>query len=213
MKPRSGLPGRLGRKEREGQLSSLAQELAGFGGRFLELLTARLALRVPDYNDASVLHSLLCDSDICRYTPHAASPGLAYTQALVAHWNAARSRGLLTFVISKFAADASPFGLAQIKTGRQGGEISFLISPQDWGRGYAAEALAEVLALGLRATPALRPWAICDAENQAAGKMLAKIGLLPDKQLPAYRKHPAMSLQPRDCILYRQAAQKRQSQI
>ena len=56
-------------------------------------------------------------------------------------------------------------------------EVGYALSSKYWGRGYATEALQEVLSCGFRASNLNRIHGFCDAENLASARVMEKAGM------------------------------------
>jgi RimJ/RimL family protein N-acetyltransferase len=59
----------------------------------------------------------------------------------------------------------------------RGGEIGFVFHPEFHGRGYAAEASAQLLRLGFEELGLHRVIGRCDARNTASAKVMERLGM------------------------------------
>ncbi|MHC1550372.1 GNAT family N-acetyltransferase [Phyllobacterium sp. K27] len=161
--------------------------------------TARLILRPPVYSDGPGLHELLSDADICRYSPFPPFTSIANTQFAIVEWREKRAQGLRTYVGATRSNPRTPIGFLQVGADE---EVGGVISPSKSGDGVATEALEVVIA----ALQLHNAWTIIDAEHAALIHTLGKVNIKPQKILPAYRIHPQISLEKRDCVLLQQEA-------
>jgi ribosomal-protein-alanine N-acetyltransferase len=148
-------------------------------GEFPRLVTARLVLRAFAPADAAEVQRLAGDLAVAEHTllPHPYADGVA--EAWIAGRRAAYEGG----------AEAS-FAIARIDDGALVGAIALALEPQCasarlgywlgrpyWGRGYASEAAAAVVAHGFETLGLERIWAPRFRGNAAAARVLEKVGL------------------------------------
>jgi len=148
-------------------------------GAFPRLVTARLVLRAFAPADAAEVQRLAGDFAVAAHTllPHPYGDGIA--AAWIAGRRAAYERG----------AEAS-FAIERIFDGALVGAIGLAFEPQRatarvgcwlgrpyWGRGYASEAAAAVVAHGFETLGLERIWAPRFRGNAAAARVLEKVGL------------------------------------
>ncbi|MEP7455225.1 GNAT family N-acetyltransferase [Phyllobacterium sp. SB3] len=158
--------------------------------------THRLILRQPVYSDAPGLHALLSDPVTCHFSPFRPFTD-ADTHFAIVEWREARDRGLRTFVGADRSDPTVPIGFIQVGPDE---ELGGLMSPKRAGDGLATEAMQVVItALQLR-----NAWTIIDAEHTALIHTLGKVNIKQQRILSAYRIHPQISLEKRDCVLLRQ---------
>ncbi|MBX2963457.1 MAG: GNAT family N-acetyltransferase [Cyclobacteriaceae bacterium] len=82
-------------------------------------------------------------------------------------------------------------------------QFGYIISPTQWGRGYATEACNTVLPV-LRAMPEVyRIGTFVDADNVASIRVLQKCGLVEEARLPGWFRFVNQNNQPKDCILFK----------
>jgi RimJ/RimL family protein N-acetyltransferase len=56
-------------------------------------------------------------------------------------------------------------------------DMGYVLSPDQWGRGYATEAARAILRFGFTGLGVHRVWSCCVPENTASAHMLEKIGM------------------------------------
>ncbi len=82
-------------------------------------------------------------------------------------------------------------------------QFGYVLSPSEWGRGYATEACLRMLAI-LKTIPTLyRIGTFVDTENTASIRVLVKAGLMEEARLEKWFRFINQGNQPRDCVLFR----------
>ncbi|MDK4706610.1 GNAT family N-acetyltransferase [Rhizobium sp. CNPSo 4062] len=156
--------------------------------------TPRLILRTPVHSDGPGLHALLSNPEVCRFSPYPPVTDIADTFFVIVEWREAWEQGLRTYVGADRLDPRNPIGFIQVGLDD---ELGGLLAPARSGNGLAVEALQAVIStLELR-----KAWTIIDAEHHALIHTLAKVNIRQEKLLPAYRVHPQISSERRDCVL------------
>jgi ribosomal-protein-alanine N-acetyltransferase len=136
-----------------------------------------LALRPLTGSDAPVVHSWARLPEVCRYQawgPNTPAESEAFTQAAAAAWSHYPQTRFAYAV--QVAGDV--VGTAELHLrGRHQAEISYLIHPDLWGRGYATDAAARLVDLGFHTFGRHRVYATCDPRNTASARVLTKLGM------------------------------------
>ena len=161
-----------------------------------EISTERLLLRLPVYDDGAALHEALGDPLTCRFLPHRPMRSLHQTRDLLAGACSRRDEGLHSYVIALKTQVATAIGIVQMGPD---GEIGAVMVRTSWGNGFITEALGAMFEL----LGARHAWCICDADHKAIARALARISIVPEARLPAYRVHPQISDRLRDCVRFR----------
>jgi RimJ/RimL family protein N-acetyltransferase len=82
-------------------------------------------------------------------------------------------------------------------------QFGYILSPTQWGQGYATEACTAVINL-LRALPSIhRVWTLVDAENIASIRVLQKSGLIQEARLEKWFRFINQNNDPKDCLIFR----------
>jgi len=144
-----------------------------------ELKTERLTLRRHREEDAAVLYrNFGCDPDMYRYsgwnpyaTEEAAEETIAgfirnYADPAFHGW-AIEQNGRLIGVIGAYDFDETKCSV----------EVGMSIEKASWGKGYAGEALAEVLRYLTEEEGIKTVTAWCEAENAASEKAMRRCGM------------------------------------
>ena len=80
--------------------------------------------------------------------------------------------------------------------------IGYVITPENWSKGYATEAMTN-LRDKLFENPKLRRfWTVCDLENLASARVMQKCGMQLEGILRSWRPSPNISNEPRDVFCY-----------
>ena len=82
-------------------------------------------------------------------------------------------------------------------------QFGYILSPQQWGMGYATEACRTVLA-AVRTLPGIyRISTFVDVENMASVRVLQKAGLVQEARLEKWFRFVNQGGQPKDCLLFK----------
>ena len=144
--------------------------------------TERLLLRVFTPDDLEPFMAMHSDPDIVRYVPY---PPLTREQA------EERLRSIATMTAIDDDAQQLRFAVELLETNEVIGDVSMWCSPSDrlqaeigyvfnprfHGRGYATEAVTEVLRIGFEEAGLHRITANADARNAASIRVLDRIGM------------------------------------
>lgn len=140
------------------------------------LRTERLTLRPFDVADAPRVQQLAGAEEIARNTlliPHPYPDGLA--EQWIGSHEAAALAGTLNLVID----DGELVGAIGLTINKEHdhAEVGYWVGVPYWNRGYATEALREVLRYGFEELGLNRIYAYHFTRNPASGRVLAKAGM------------------------------------
>jgi ribosomal-protein-alanine N-acetyltransferase len=143
------------------------------------LFSARLVLRPLSSDDASIVHKLVAEREIASTTlniPFPYEDGMA--EAWIATHEPAWQRGeIATFAITEPSEGlVGAIGLT-IDQKNQRAEAGYWIGLPFWGRGYATEALSEIIAFGFTQLNLNRIHASHFTRNPASGRVMIKAGM------------------------------------
>lgn len=146
------------------------------------IVTERLLLRPITAGDAAAMHAYKSRPDVCRYLPHDVLSlddvieRIATTYAVTALDEAGQA---LSLAVQEKASGALVGDVVLFWRSREhrGGEVGYVLDPAFHGRGYAAEAAREMLALGFDGLALHRILGRIDARNLASARVLEKLGM------------------------------------
>ena len=135
-----------------------------------EIRTERLLLRPARANDLEAFHTILGDRDATAYWSTPPHSDIAETESWLAAMLAIDPAKGEDFVIELDGRVIGKAGLFEFP------EIGFILHPDAWGKGYAAEALGPVLdrAFSIHRLPHVE--ADVDPRNEASLRLLQRLG-------------------------------------
>ena len=174
-----------------------------------ELHTPRLWLRPPRPGDADAAHTRWAgDAEVLRYLDWRPSTSLAQTRARL-DWDAARwlKGSTWTWLLIEPAQDPAPIGLISLTPQRLDGpahhlRLGYLLARAQQRRGLMFEALAALSAAVWHDPVVQRLDALCDVDNHASARLLARLGWTCEGRLHRHSLHPNAGDAPRDVWLY-----------
>ena len=160
-----------------------------------EIQTDRLALRRPQRSDVPALFDAFCaDPEVTRWLSWATHRSTADTHAFIdfsdVEWNRSPTGPLLIFTRHDGELIGST-GLAFETPTRA--STGYVMRKSAWGRGYATEAMACMVALS-DANDVVRLQAICHVDHLASARVLEKSGLVFEGILRAHTVFPNAGL-------------------
>ena len=82
-------------------------------------------------------------------------------------------------------------------------QLGYIISPTQWGKGYATESVCEVMRV-INTIPGIhRIGSFVDSQNMASIRVLQKSGFIEEARLEKWFRFVNQNNQPKDCILFR----------
>ncbi len=152
-----------------------------------ELLTPRLRLRLFRAADAPVVQRLAGERAVADTTlniPHPYPDGAA--EAWIATHRlffARREQAVFALTLRESGELLGACGLTVDDDGRAA-ELGYWLGRPHWGRGYASEGAAAVLAFAFNEFGLERVYAHCMVRNPASARVLARLGLVREAYLP-----------------------------
>jgi RimJ/RimL family protein N-acetyltransferase len=146
---------------------------------FPRLSTARLVLRAFAADDAADVQRLAGDPAVAEHTalPHPYRDGIA--EAWIAGREGACERGEETSFAIERAHDRALIGAIGLAFEPRNAvaKLGYWLGRPYWGRGYASEAAAAVVAHGFEDLALERIWAPRFRANESSARVLEKVGL------------------------------------
>jgi RimJ/RimL family protein N-acetyltransferase len=141
-----------------------------------------LLLREPRYADWPRVHEWGASEDVCRYQawgPNSPQATEAFVIAAVATCLIPATERPRFVWFAKHLADGV-IGAGELRVhsrAHRQGEISYVVHPQHWRRGYATWIGSQLLQRAFRDHALHRVFATCDPRNVASAAVLRKLGL------------------------------------
>jgi RimJ/RimL family protein N-acetyltransferase len=170
--------------------------------RLPTLATDRLLLRWLVPADAPALFAIFGDPEVCRYWSRPPLDDLAGAEALqreIAALFAART--LLQWGVVERATGAlvGTATLAALEPAHGRAEVGYALARAVWGRGYAAEALAALVAFAFEALALHRLEADVDPRNARSVRALERAGFVREGH---QRERYCLAGERQDALLY-----------
>lgn len=134
-----------------------------------EIRTERLLLRRATMADAPAMHRIMSDPRAMRYWSTLPHDNLAQTEAWLRSMVEADPTTSDDFMVTREGAVIGKFGAWRLP------EFGFLIDPEEWGKGYAGEAMVAFIA-HRRALGSAELTADVDPRNDASLRLLERHG-------------------------------------
>ena len=144
------------------------------------LETDRLLLRAILPKDAEDMYAYSCREDVTRHLLWSAHPNLSHTEAYIDYLQERYAVGdYYDWAIVKKDEDRmiGTVGFTSIDTANNTAEIGYVLHPELWGKGIAAEAAREILRFGFEVLALSRISAVCMKENAASLRVMEKCGM------------------------------------
>lgn len=147
----------------------------------MELRTARLLLRELCLDDVGPLNHIERQESVARYMsydPQTPEQTRAYIERRVAE-ALARPRRVFDLAITRAASREliGRCGLDVTRPEHHEAMVWYLLRPDCWGQGFAAEAVAALVGFGFGSLGLHRIWADCDVRNAASCRLVERLGM------------------------------------
>ncbi len=165
--------------------------------------TGRLSLRQAVQADAeTIFESYAQDIEVARYMTWKPHDSVEDTREFLRRCEQVWASGM-TFpwaICLKSSGDL--IGMIEVGINGQSAAMGYGIARPHWGHGYTTEAARAVIDWCLSQPPIYRVWAICDVDNPASARVMAKAGMEYEGVLKKFCVHPNISPIPRDVLCY-----------
>lgn len=145
------------------------------------LKSARLLLRDFTLEDWQDVHAYASQPEVCRFQawgPNTPDESRAYVERIIALAQVRPRTGFHLAVVFPPTETVIGAGGLDIRDQRfRSGEISYIIHPHYWKRGFATEVADTLLAFGFTALNLHRIIATCDPRNIASQRVLQKLSM------------------------------------
>lgn len=142
------------------------------------IVTSRLLLRRPLPADVVALKSLFCNQQVQRYLGGALSPQVAEEQVTrIFHaWADPQDEFWGEWVMCEQGSD-EPLGICSLGWFETEIEVSSMLTPTMWGRGYATEAAHASLIYGFQELQLDHIVGVTQEANRSSQHVLEKLGM------------------------------------
>jgi ribosomal-protein-alanine N-acetyltransferase len=167
------------------------------------ITTRRLVLRRPKLSDAAAIYEYASDPEVTRYmdwpTLSSVADAVARLEGAGLRWESGEEYSWVITV----KPDDRLIGSVACSLRGHAVDLGYVLSHNNWGRGYATEAANSVLQWAATLEGVHRIWATCDVENTASVRVLEKIGMSRKGVLRRWAHRPNLPPQPpRDAFVY-----------
>ncbi|MDM5248281.1 GNAT family N-acetyltransferase [Lysinibacillus sp. G4S2] len=141
--------------------------------------TERLVLRELTENDAQDVFNCFSNPDVLRHYGQKPLTSLDQVKQIIINFskNYDEKRGIKWGIALKGQKSIiGTIGFQEWSTEHKRADISYALFPENWGKGYAKEAVHRVISFGFQEMDLLRIGAIVFTENDASNKLLEKLG-------------------------------------
>ena len=149
----------------------------------MQLQTQRLLLRELITEDLNAIHEMNSLPEVDQYNTLGLPENIGATEKLLNDWlleQQTQSRLHYVFGIADIASNVF-IGMIGLRLGKpkyRNAEVWYKFFPDHWGKGYATEALKELLRFGFNDLNLHRIEAGCAVENIGSVKVLEKAGMI-----------------------------------
>jgi RimJ/RimL family protein N-acetyltransferase len=147
----------------------------------IELAGDRIGLRELESEDWPAIHSYASMPEACTYEawgPNSEEESRGFLETQLA---ARRKEPQATYPLAIFVPPRRDLiGMVTLHVRSQQhsqGELSYIVHPREWGKGYATDAANFILRFGFSQLKLHRIYATCDPRNIASSRVLEKVGM------------------------------------
>jgi ribosomal-protein-alanine N-acetyltransferase len=161
----------------------------GSGRMFPILETERLILRELNEDDTLAIFNCFSNKDVLRYYGQNPFTSTEQVKQIINNFskNYAEKRGIKWGIKIKGTTNIiGTIGFQEWSSEHKRADISYALFPEQWGKGYAREAVAKVISFGFNELELMRIGAVVFVENDASNKLLEKIGFIKEGVLRNY---------------------------
>lgn len=153
------------------------------------LETERIRLREIKKEDANRIFSYFSSDEVTRFYGQDSFQKIEDAENLIElfHKNYSEKRGIRWGIECKKTNELiGTIGFHLWSPRHKRAEIGYDLHPDNWGYGYAQEAVAEILSYGFKVMELTRIGAVVFIENDASNKLLLKLGFEREGILKSY---------------------------
>lgn len=168
-----------------------------------QLETDRLRLQRLRYEDADeIFYTYASKPEATRFVSWATHKSIEDTRAYLHYAVSAWKRNIDFSYAIRLKDDGRLIG--SIGALNDAGKVQFgyVLSPQQWGKGYATEACKAMLTELKKLHGIYRIWTLVDTDNTASIRVLMKCGLVEECIHKRWTRFVNQGDQPRDCVFF-----------
>ncbi|MBX2966943.1 MAG: GNAT family N-acetyltransferase [Cyclobacteriaceae bacterium] len=165
--------------------------------------TERLVLQRLRYEDAEeMFYSYASKDEATRYVSWPTHQSIRDTREFLAYAWSAWTKGTDFSFSIRLQNSYRLIGSFGIMNDAGKIQFGYIVSPTQWGRGYATEAARAMLNILKRQEGIFRIGTFVDEENKASVRVLEKCGLKEEARLARWFRFVNQGNEPKDCILF-----------
>lgn len=145
-----------------------------------ELFTNRLCLRKLVKSDADDMYEYSCREDVTKYLLWSPHPSKAYTAKYLTYLQSRYRAGDFYdwgIVHEESSKMIGTCGFTKLNTESNSGEVGYVLNPEFWGQGIAAEAVRAVIRFGFNHLKLNRIEAKFMVGNDQSLRVMEKVGM------------------------------------
>ncbi|RDU37186.1 GNAT family N-acetyltransferase [Neobacillus piezotolerans] len=153
------------------------------------LVTKRLVLRELVENDAPAILKCFSNEDVLRYYGQKPLTSIEQVKQVIKNFAGQfkDKSGVKWGIELKETGDIiGTIGLQEWSIEHKRANISYALFPENWGNGYASEAVEKVISYGFQELGLERIGAVVFVENKVSSKLLIKLGFEKEGTLKKY---------------------------
>jgi ribosomal-protein-alanine N-acetyltransferase len=167
------------------------------------LMTERLLLRKPVPVDAALIaREYGHDPDVTRYLLFRHDQPDSAIEEFVGQCIGAWDKETAFAWVIERRDNGELAGMIDARVDSYMVNVGYVLARKQWGKGFAAEALREIVRWSDEQSDIHRLWAVCAVENHASARVLEKAGLQRESYLPGHLVFPNLGPVPHDCLCY-----------
>ena len=170
----------------------------------IELRTSRLHLQRLKYEDAEeIFYTYASKPEATRFMAWPTHQCLEDTRDFINYTRGAWEQGLDFSYAIRLADTGRLIGSIGVINDDGKVQFGYILTPTQWGQGYATEACKAVLDTLSTFRTIHRIWTLVDAENIASIRVLQKCGLIQEARLEKWFRFINQGNDPKDCLIFR----------
>lgn len=165
--------------------------------------TERLLLQRLRYEDAEeIFYAYASKSEATRFVSWPTHQSIKDTREFLRYANKTWRAGVDYSFSIRLKESGRLIGSIGIVNDNGKLQVGYILSPTQWGRGFATEAVNALLTLLRTLEGVYRIGTFVDVDNAASIRVLEKCGFKREAQLPKWFRFINQQNEPRDCILF-----------